>query len=40
MFELPVGVAIGLALGIGIDSLLNNWLNDVAQMDETSRNDV
>ncbi len=26
---LPVGAAAGLALGIGLDSLLNNWLNDV-----------
>lgn len=26
---LPVGAAGGLALGVGLDSLLNNWLNDV-----------
>lgn len=28
-YELPVGMAAGLALGVGIDSLLNHWFNEI-----------
>lgn len=24
----PAGLAVGLALGVGLDSILSNWLND------------
>jgi hypothetical protein len=27
LYEIPVGMAAGLAVGVGIDSLLNNRLN-------------
>ena len=35
LYEIPFGMAAGLAVGVGIDSLLNYWLNGVSAHRDT-----